>query len=99
LQKSLISRFVPSDYLAHVQLTGDANSYTTGGFQFGLPDFQLSDSLDDLICIEQSGLYVVEWNPATLQLKVLTDPGTGLAEVANNGSTAGLIVDLFAFGR
>ena len=99
MQKSLVSRFVPSDYLSHVQLTGDSNSYTTGGFQFGLSDFQLQDSIDDMIVIEQSGLFVVEWIPSTLQLKVLQDPGTGLAEIANNGSTAGLIVDLYAFGR
>lgn len=99
MQKSLISRFVPSDYLAHVQLTGDSNSYTTGGFQMLLSDFSLQESIDDMVVIEQSGLYVVEWNPGSLLLKVLQDPGSGLAEIANNGSTTGLIVDLFAFGR
>jgi len=99
MQKTLIQRFVPSDYLSHVQLTGDANSYTSGGFPFALSDFQLTDSIDDMLIIVQSGPYTAEWVPSTLSLRIETDPGTGLAEVGNGGSTAGLIVDLYAFGR
>jgi hypothetical protein len=99
MQLNTLSRFVPTGYLAHIQLTGDANTYTTGGFLVGLAPFQFVDSIDDCILVEQSGLYAVEWVPATNALRVLVDPGTGLAEVANGGSTAGLVVDIYAFGR
>lgn len=97
--KALVSRFVPTGYLSHVQLQGDANSYTTGGVQFGLGDFNFVDSIDEVIAVVQAGAFVCEWIPANMALRVETDPGTGLAEVANGGSTAGLVVDLFAFGR
>ena len=98
-QKNLLSRFVPTGYLSHVQLTGDANSYTTNGFTFSLADFGFVDSFDEIIAIERSGLYTIDVDIANMLLKVLVDPGTGLAEVANGGSTAGLVVDLWAFGR
>lgn len=99
MTKTLAARFVPDGYLAHVQLQGDANTYATGGFPFLPSDFQFSDSIDDAWAVVSGGAFVVEWVPSTQSLRVETDPGTGLAEVANGGSTAGLQVDIFAFGR
>jgi hypothetical protein len=99
MTKTPIARFVPTGYLSHVQLAGDANTYTTGGFAFALPDFGFVDSIDEVIAVVSQGAFVVEWVPSTSSLRVQTDPGTGLAEVANGGSTAGLQVDLYAFGR
>ena len=94
-----ITKFVPVGYLSHIQLAGDSNTYQTGGFQLSPQSFGFADSYDDVWAIVSGGAYVVEWVPTTNSLRVLTDPGSGLAEVANAGSTAGLQVDLFAFGR
>ena len=99
MQASLLSRFVPTGYLAHLQLAGDSNTYTTGGFVLGVAAFSFVDSIDEVIAVVQQGAFTVEWVPSTLALRVQTDPGTGLAEVGNGGSTAGLVVDLYAFGR
>ncbi len=94
-----VSRFVPTGYLSHVTLTGDANSYVTGGWVLTPATFGFVDSIDEVIAVVSGGAYVVQWIPATSALKVQTDPGTGLAEVGNGGSTAGLQVELYAFGR
>jgi hypothetical protein len=94
-----INKFVPTGYLSHIQLVGDANTYTTGGFPLGPASFGFVDSYDDVWAVVSQGAFVVEWIPSTNSLRVQTDPGTGLAEVANNGSTSGLQVDLYAFGR
>lgn len=99
MQTVALARFVPTGYLSHTQLTGDSNTYTTGGFAINPAMFQFVDSIDDLIAVVSAGAFVVEWVPSTSSLKVLNDPGTGLAEVANGGSTSGLQVDMYAFGR
>ena len=99
MQTNLTARFVPTGYLAHVQLTGDANTYPTGGFPITLGMFGFVDSIADLIATVSGGAFTVEWVPSTSSLRVLTDPGTGLAEVGNGGSTSGLQVDMYAFGE
>lgn len=99
MQTTLAARFVPTGYLSHVQLQGDANTYQTGGFPLTPAMFQFVDSIADLWAVVSAGAFVVEWVPSTSSLRVLTDPGTGLAEVGNGGSTAGLQVDMYAFGE
>lgn len=99
MTKTQISRFVPTGYRSHIQLNGDANTYTTGGFAVSPADFGFVDSYDEVIAVVSQGNFVVEWIPSTNSLRVQNDPGTGLAEVANGGSTAALQVDLYAFGR
>lgn len=99
MQAMLTARFVPTGYLAHVQLQGDSNTYVTGGFPITLAMFGFVDSIQDLIAVVSAGAFVVEWVPGTSSLRVLNDPGTGLAEIANNGSTSGLQVDMYAFGE
>lgn len=99
MQITPISKFVPTGYLSHVQLNGDANTYPTGGFPLSPATFGFVDSYDEVLAVVSQGAFIVEWVPSTNSLRVQTDPGTGLAEVANGGTTAGLQVDLYAFGR
>ena len=99
MQTAPLARFVPTGYFAHTQLTGDANTYATGGFPITLAMFQFVNVIQDLIAVVSAGAFVVEWVPSTSSLRVLTDPGTGLAEVSNGGSTAGLQVEMYAFGE
>lgn len=99
MQITQLARFAPTGYLSHIQVAGDANTYATGGFVLSPASFGFVDSYDDVWAVVSGGAYMVEWVGGTNSLKVLTDPGSGLAEVGNGGSTAGLQVDLYAFGR
>ncbi len=106
MQTALIQKFVPgASYMSHVQLTGDANTYPTGGFALTPSMFNFVDSIDFVLPFSQapnSGELEPEWVPPTIagtggNLRLIVS-STG-SELGNGGNSSGAIFDLYAFGR
>lgn len=92
-------------YWSHITLTGDANSYVTGGVPLTPAIFGFANSIDFVLPFAQAPAAAAvdpQWIPPAVvgtggNLRLVVS-STG-AEVANAGSTAGVIIDLYAYGR
>lgn len=89
---------VSSDYITTTTMTCDAN-YPTGGYPVTPGMFGDGVTIDDIVPIAQSNQFAAEYVSATQSIKILQDPGTGLAEVVGTTDLHTLLVQLLVFGR
>ena len=92
------NRAMAEDYIGTALVQCDAN-YPVGGYPMTPQLLGLNDAIDDVVPIAQSATYVAEWVASTQSLKILQDPGTGIAEVGGGTNLSTLIVQLVFFGR
>lgn len=104
--KALGIRSVPgASYISQLTITGDSNSYVTGGIVLAPSDFGFQDSIDFVIPVARattSAALWPQWVPNAVPalggaLRLITS-STG-AELGNGSSSASQVFDLYAFGR